>query len=106
MKNREWIEKMTLEEKAALLSGKGEWQTWNFDRLGIPSIYCSDGPHGIRKQAGAGDHLGLNPSLPATCFLLRQQWQTAGIRDWEKRSEQHWEKKRQHRRSMWCWDRD
>lgn len=59
---------MTLEEKAALLSGKGEWQTWNIDRLDIPSIYCSDGPHGIRKQAGAGDHLGLNPSLPATCF--------------------------------------
>ena len=68
MKHRELIEKMTLEEKAALLSGKREWQTWNFDRLGIPPMYCSDGPHGIRKQAGAGDHLGLNPSLPATCF--------------------------------------
>ena len=59
---------MKLEEKAALLSGKGEWQTWDFERLGIPSMYCSDGPNGVRRQAGAGDHLGLNPSLPATCF--------------------------------------
>lgn len=65
---KEIRKKMTLEEKAALLGGKGEWQTWNFDRLFIPSVFCSDGPHGIRKQAGTGDHLGLNPSLPATCF--------------------------------------
>lgn len=68
MKHQEIIQKMTLEEKAALLSGKGEWQTWDLERLGLPSMFCSDGPHGIRRQAGAGDHLGLNPSLPATCF--------------------------------------
>lgn len=59
---------MTIEEKAAFLSGKNEWQTRDFEALGVPSIFCSDGPHGIRKQAGAGDHLGLNESIPATCF--------------------------------------
>ena len=68
MKHQDLINKMRLEEKAAFLSGKGEWETRDFSRLEIPSIFCSDGPHGIRKQAGAGDHLGLNPSLPATCF--------------------------------------
>ena len=59
---------MTLEEKAALLSGKNVWETREIERLNIPSIFCSDSPHGIRKQAGAGDHLGLNASLPAICF--------------------------------------
>lgn len=68
MKHQELICKMTLEEKAAILSGKNVWETRDFVRLNIPSIGCADGPHGIRRQAGAGDHLGLNASLPATCF--------------------------------------
>lgn len=68
MKHEELLSKLTLEEKAALLSGKTVWQTRDIPRLKIPSIFLSDGPHGIRKQAGAGDHLGLNASLKATCF--------------------------------------
>lgn len=68
MKHQDLADKMTLEEKAAFLSGKNIWQTRDYPRLNIPSIFCADGPHGVRKQAGAGDHLGLNASLPATCF--------------------------------------
>lgn len=68
MKHQDIIKKMTLEEKAAFLSGANEWQSREIKRLQIPAIACSDGPHGIRRQAGEGDHLGLNASLPATCF--------------------------------------
>lgn len=68
MKYKEIIKKMTLEEKASLMSGKDFWQTQNIDRLDIASIFLADGPHGVRRQAEAADHLGLNPSLPATCF--------------------------------------
>lgn len=68
MKYREIISKMTREEKASLMSGKDFWQTMDVERLGINSIFLADGPHGIRKQAEAADHLGLNESIPATCF--------------------------------------
>lgn len=68
MNVKELVGKMTLEEKASLCAGGGWWQTKPIDRLGIPSVYMTDGPHGLRKQEGAGDHLGLNASVPATCF--------------------------------------
>ena len=68
MKYAEIIGKMTLEEKASLTSGKDFWQSMDIQRLGISSMFLSDGPHGIRKQAAAADHLGLNASVPATCF--------------------------------------
>ena len=62
------ISQMTLEEKAEMLTGKDFWSTKDFPNFGIRSLFLSDGPHGLRKQAAASDHLGLNASIPATCF--------------------------------------
>ena len=68
VKHADIIKQMSLEEKCFLLSGKDFWQTRSVERLGIHNMVLSDGPHGVRRQAGSGDQLGLNPSLPATCF--------------------------------------
>ena len=67
-KHQDIIDKLTLKEKASLISGKDFWQTVNIDRVGLRSAFLSDGPHGVRRQAAAADHLGLNASIPATCY--------------------------------------
>ncbi|WP_354002606.1 glycoside hydrolase family 3 N-terminal domain-containing protein [Ruania halotolerans] len=83
---------LALEEKAALCSGQDFWHTQALERLGIPAVMITDGPHGLRRQTGATDHVGLNDSVPATCFpsaaglgatwdrdLLRQVGEALGI---------------------------
>lgn len=85
------ISQMTLEEKAGMCSGADFWHLKGVERLGIPSVMITDGPHGLRKQAEGGDHLGINGSEKAVCFpagcataasfdreLIKRQGETIG----------------------------
>ncbi|MDR2792871.1 MAG: glycoside hydrolase family 3 C-terminal domain-containing protein [Treponema sp.] len=62
------LAQMTLEEKASLCCGDGFWNTTALPQHGIPAMILTDGPHGLRKQLGTADHLGLNESIKTTCF--------------------------------------
>ncbi len=62
------IATLTLEDKIRLVSGRDIWNTEAVDHAGIESIMLTDGPHGLRKQNGESDHVGLANSVPATCF--------------------------------------
>ncbi len=68
MKHKDIIEKMSLEDKIALCSGKDFWHTKDMPNYNLPSIMMCDGPHGLRKQEDAADMLGVNESVQATCF--------------------------------------
>ena len=67
------------------MSGANFWNTKGVDRLGIPGMMLTDGPHGLRKQGGKADHLGLNKSIPATCYPsaagLANTWDEALIEE-------------------------
>ena len=83
---------MSLEEKCYFFSGKDFWESRSLKRLGIEGMTMADGPHGIRKQEGAGDQLGLNGSLPATCFPT-----------WARKSGGRWARKPRRRTCAFCW---
>ena len=89
MDHREILGKLTPEGKASLLSGRDFWSTRPLEEYGIPSVVFSDGPHGVRRQAEKSDHIGLNKSLPATCFP-----RTAGMFRLRKNRAGFWEKRR------------
>jgi beta-glucosidase len=75
---------LTLEEKASLCLGSDFWHTARVERLGIPAIMVSDGPHGLRRQPDEGDHVGISGSVPATCFptacALASSWDLRLVR--------------------------
>ena len=62
------LSSLTLEQKASLLTGRDFWTTRPLPGAGVPSVVLTDGPHGVRRQVGDTDHVGLHESLPATCF--------------------------------------
>jgi len=98
------IRQMTLEEKAALCSGQNFWFLKALERLEIPAIMLTDGPHGLRKQAGAADHVGLNQSVPATCFPTASALAATLNRDLSFRSVRLWQKNACRKVSASFWD--
>ncbi len=67
-KVKDLLKELTLEEKAGLLSGADFWHTKAVERLNIPRVMMCDGPNGLRKQVGEGDHLGINESIETVCY--------------------------------------
>lgn len=62
------VSQMTLEEKAGYCTGADFWHTKAIERLDLPRVMMCDGPHGLRKQEGEGDHLGINKSIETVCY--------------------------------------
>lgn len=80
------LKEMTLEEKAQMCSGRDFWHTQDIDRLGVPSVMMCDGPNGLRKQKGTGDHLGINESIETVCYptssAMAASFDTQLLQEW------------------------
>lgn len=68
MNDRQRIEKLSIEQKAKLLTGTGFWKSAECDDIGLEAFTMSDGPHGLRVQDKMPNHLGIGTSCPSTCF--------------------------------------
>ena len=80
MKHPDILKQLTLEQKVALLSGKDVWSTYAFPQAGVPSMVMSDGPHGLRRQLGRGDHLASGPASRPPASPPPPAWRGAGTR--------------------------
>ena len=76
------LAQMSLEEKAALCAGLDMWHLQGIERLDLPSIMLTNGPHGLQKQTGETDHVGVSGSIPATCFPPAVIQAATWNRDW------------------------
>ena len=65
---KEMLKQLTIEEKISLCSGADFWHTEKMEKLNLPAVMMCDGPHGLRKQEGEGDHLGINESIKTVCY--------------------------------------
>jgi beta-glucosidase len=62
------LAELSLEEKISLLSGAGDFHTQSIERVGLPSFYMSDGPHGLRKQEQDNGLESTSSIVKAVCF--------------------------------------
>ncbi len=91
------LEELSVAEKAAMLSGGSEWDSRGNEKAGIPSFVMSDGPHGVRRQLGEGDHLAWVLPSPPPASRPPAPWPTHGIR----RSPKRWVRPSAMKRTIW-----
>ena len=101
----ELLQQLTLEEKASLCSGGDFWHTKAIERLGIPAMMMSDGPHGLRKQDETGDHMGINDSIKAVCFPAGCATASSFDRGLVERMARLWATSVRRKMSAFCWGR-